>query len=359
MPMYGVPAGLLAAAGAGGGQGYGFGQSLGGVLNAFQGAQANQQASSDREIRNILQIGQLEQKIAEAQRAKEEQKRAVGQKLAQQGQAEELRQQIPEQFRELFDVDQKTAIARSFPEAQDPTTLQQNLAAAGLQPGTPQYQQTVLDSVTKRRQGETGAVKLPTGYRFADPANPEAGVVALKGGPADTTRPTTEQRNKLATAQKTHKQLTQQIQQYVETIRGGVATLPGPARDKVKTQREQIKLQLKNLYELGAITGPDEQILDNLIFDPTALSSQALGRVPGLSSAEDRALANSEILIEEANRALEAAQGNNPKAVEHIIQESVKKLGVSMSDVEFTAQQEGMTVKQVVQELMKRQQGAN
>ncbi len=117
MAMFGQPSGMLAAAGATGG---GFGQSLAGVMNAFSADSQNSQNQADRELEQIIQIRRLESQITAAEQAKAEQKRAIGQKLAQQGQAEELRGQIPGHLQELFDVDQKTAIARAFPEAPKP-----------------------------------------------------------------------------------------------------------------------------------------------------------------------------------------------------------------------------------------------
>lgn len=325
---------LLAFAGnllSGGQQGgVGFGQSLGGALSGLaqaqqfkqQGARQQQQdllAAAEKRIAIQAALGQIQQRQQATKAAAAQQQRIdtfAG------GQPEEL-QALAAAFPQLLAEQQAEA---AFAAPPDPTSLQQNLAAAGLQPGTPEYQQAVLDTVTKRRQGETGAVKLPNGFQFVDPSNPAAGVVPLRGGPADPTRPTTEQRNKLATAQKTHRQLTGQLGEYAKTLRSGVTNLPGAERDKAKTQRTQIKMQLKNLYELGAITGPDEEILDSLILDPTELSGRAVGLLPGVDSPEDRALSNLGILMQEADRALSAASGNNPKAAQEQAQPSLQDL---------------------------------
>jgi hypothetical protein len=261
------------------------------------------------EEREYMRAQQAQQQAAAAEAAKREQ----AQKLQLAKDQWDLRNQLPEHLRELFDIDQATAIERGFAEPDKGTTLQQNLAAGGLQPDTPEYQQALLRHLSKPAVEINQGPKLPTGFQWKDPDNPQAGVAPLQGGPADPSMPTTEQRNKLATAQKTYKQLTDQITNYAQSVSQGVATLPGPERDKVKTQREQIKLQLKNLYELGAITGPDEGILDNLIFDPTSTTSRMAGLVPGIDSPEQRALANLEVLKQEADRALAAAGGASVK----------------------------------------------
>lgn len=58
------------------------------------------------------------------------------------------------------------------------TQLMQNLEAAGLKPGTPEYQKMMLQSVTK-----TGTNKPPAGYRV-DPNDPEK-LAPIAGGPGD------------------------------------------------------------------------------------------------------------------------------------------------------------------------------
>jgi len=117
MPMYGLPAGLLAFAGAGSGAAQGgFGGALGGALQAFGQAGAANAQSADREMQGLIDIARMQHQIGQAEEARALQEQERMQRIAQQGQAEELRGQIPAHLQELFDVDQKTAIARAFPE---------------------------------------------------------------------------------------------------------------------------------------------------------------------------------------------------------------------------------------------------
>lgn len=148
---YNIPPGLLALAAQTGGQApSGFGGSMASVLGTInQGQQAAGQRS-DRQMQQMMQIAQMEQKVraAEEQRALQMQQQQAAQRKSalEQQQAAELRAQLPPEYRELFDVDQKAAIGQAF---QDPTSLQQNLQAAGYTPGTPEYQKELMNTLNK------------------------------------------------------------------------------------------------------------------------------------------------------------------------------------------------------------------
>lgn len=89
----------------------------------------------------------------------------------------------------------------------DPTSLMLNLAAAGLQPGTPEYQEAILAGISN---GGT-QINIPTGYRPTADGNFEF----VPGGPADpaTAAKTTE-------AQRRNQQLASVIQPEIETLFG-------------------------------------------------------------------------------------------------------------------------------------------
>lgn len=71
------------------------------------------------------------------------------------------------------------------------TSLQQNLLAAGLQPGTPEYQKAVLANVMKPGVSiSTGSsYNIPQGYMLKDPNNPSLGVTPIPGGNKDAATP--------------------------------------------------------------------------------------------------------------------------------------------------------------------------
>jgi hypothetical protein len=73
-----------------------------------------------------------------------------------------------------------------------PTTAMRNLAAMGLEPGTPEYQKVLAALLFKPSNSvtvnNTGMPDLPKGYMWNDPANPSAGVTPLPGGPEDNSQ---------------------------------------------------------------------------------------------------------------------------------------------------------------------------
>lgn len=74
-----------------------------------------------------------------------------------------------------------------------------------------------------------------------------------------------------------------------ETIygEGGGAVLPGTQRDKLTTQRRAIQMQMKDLYNLGALQGPDLALLESLMVDPTAVGANFVDFL-GLADLDDR-----------------------------------------------------------------------
>ena len=49
----------------------------------------------------------------------------------------------------------------------------------------------------------------------------------------------------------------------------GVVALPGKDKDAVIQARRNIQLQLKELYNLGVLNGPDLELMDRMVFDPS------------------------------------------------------------------------------------------
>ena len=177
-------AGRFLSGGGGNSQGVGFGESLGNALSAAGQAGYLQQQRALEERQAAL--AETEQAIK---------LRAAFSALQQQQQVQEYARSQPAELQQLAAafpelVARQQAAAAFADQGADPTNLMQNLAAAGLEPGSPQYQQAVLDAVTKRRQGETGNIKLPTGLSSSlTQATLLLACVPLKNGPADPTRP--------------------------------------------------------------------------------------------------------------------------------------------------------------------------
>jgi GH24 family phage-related lysozyme (muramidase) len=83
-------------------------------------------------------------------------------------------------------------------------------------------------------------------------------------------KPTDKMRSDLAMAERTSAGLKTELQR-LKTMVGdsGSEFLPTADKARMQTVFTNVQMQLKNLYELGAITGPDMAILGQLITDPT------------------------------------------------------------------------------------------
>ena len=58
----------------------------------------------------------------------------------------------------------------------------------------------------------------------------------------------------------------------------GAMTIPSATATEVSSLAETLRLDIKNLYELGALVGGDFQILDNLLTSPTSFSGLKMGK---------------------------------------------------------------------------------
>lgn len=62
----------------------------------------------------------------------------------------------------------------------------------------------------------------------------------------------------------------------------GLEVEPGPAKDQILAVRRSIQLQMKELLNLGVLNGPDLEILDQMLFDPSVnLTSTGRANIPG------------------------------------------------------------------------------
>lgn len=57
---------------------------------------------------------------------------------------------------------------------------------------------------------------------------------------------------------------------------GGQAVLPGGQKDALTTSRRAIQLQLKELFNLGVLNGPDLDLMDSMLIDPTGVSNSVM-----------------------------------------------------------------------------------
>jgi GH24 family phage-related lysozyme (muramidase) len=155
-----------------------------------------------------------------------------------------------------------------------PTELVRNYQAA-LQQG---FQGNLVDF--QRAMRAASPDNVPAGYK----RNPEGGLAFEPGGPADPAiikeqslarggRADVPQavRTEAIKADQAYTNITKSLDDYAATVeKTGNVFLPGEDKDAVSRKRRNIQLQLKELYNLGVLNGPDLQLMDNMLFDPSA-----------------------------------------------------------------------------------------
>jgi hypothetical protein len=129
-----------------------------------------------------------------------------------------------------------------------------------------------------RKNAENAGV--PAGYE----RRPDGSFSFKKGGPAD---PEVIKEHSLARgrgadvpqavrteaikADQAFKTLTTSLDDYEKTVkRTGNVFLPGVDADTVARERTNIQLQMKELFNLGVLNGPDLALMENMLFNPTA-----------------------------------------------------------------------------------------
>ena len=329
MPMYGLPAGMLAYMGAGAGGG-GFQGSMGGALQAFGQAETARAGQGDRQFEQMLQATRLQEQIR-AQRMQEAQQAAAQQRaLQEQAQQAEARrgyigslppeqqalaqfapdvlakQQAEAAFAGQMTEDQRVdnaLAARKFAFEQDrfaqeqaagdPTSLMQNLSAAGLQPGTPEYQAAVLDTITQRRQGEAAADKAKSAV-------------------------TVQQAKEGAKAETAFKSFQGALQRHRENLQKYGSAMKGEGRTRLNSSATALRAAIKDAQNLGAYDAGVADLLAEMVSDPTSLTSNLSGGLVGLvggQSARDAALTQLDELEAAAIGELQArSAGGAPEA---------------------------------------------
>ena len=135
-----------------------------------------------------------------------------------------------------------------------------------------------------------GNFKVPSGYMSNPDGSPT--VVPIPGGPNDPNTPTTKLRNDSNRINNAAAALDQGLDDYLKLIeKHGVEVAPGKGQDSLLTARRDLQLQAKELFNLGVLNGPDLQLMDELLIDPTSIKNAAVQFLGG-GSVVDRARSN-------------------------------------------------------------------
>lgn len=169
-----------------------------------------------------------------------------------------------------------------FPQTAEGTTLAKNLQAAGLQPGTPEYQQAMMQAIMKPQ------VQIQQGQQVIKPA--EAQQLVGPQGEKPPINMTWEQaqaagfryqspaeQKEARTASEVIGRVGDSLGRYRETLQKiGPQIVPSKEKLELQAAYTDLLMESKELANLGALSGPDLDLIQKLLQDPTALTSQLL-----------------------------------------------------------------------------------
>lgn len=121
--------------------------------------------------------------------------------------------------------------------------------------------------------------------------SPDGGVRIVEGGAGPAYELTTSNKTD---AQKTHQayeSFTGALDAYEEITKGGAALLPGKQKDALDVARRDLQMQMKEMFNLGVLNGPDLALMDQMIVDMTDPGNIILDAA-GIARLDERVNAN-------------------------------------------------------------------
>lgn len=140
------------------------------------------------------------------------------------------------------------------------------------------------------RGGGAGGGNAPQGYQWVRGADGSVSLSPIQGGPADPNRIAPGEGVKVRASNAQLDALEQSLTGYLadldKTTPVGRVLTRGPEVSKVETGHTDLLMQMKNLYELGVLNGPDYFLMTKMVEDPTSLLQIARG-TDGLKAQAD------------------------------------------------------------------------
>ena len=128
----------------------------------------------------------------------------------------------------------------------------------------------------------------------------------------------TGERNQLNSAARSYQGLMKSLQDYEAMFaNGGSTAWPGQRKDELATAHRDLQMQMKELYNLGVLNGPDLMLMDQILLDPTSVMGNVKDAL-GIADMEKRIPANiQEVRRMMTNRTTPALQqlGIDPKSL--------------------------------------------
>lgn len=130
----------------------------------------------------------------------------------------------------------------------------------------------------------------PQGYQWVRGEDGSMSLAPVKGGPADPNRIAPGEGVKVRASNAQLDALEQSLNNYLtdlgKTTPVGRLVTRGPEVSRVETGHTDLLMQMKNLYELGVLNGPDYMLMTKIVEDPTGFSQIARG-TEGLKAQAD------------------------------------------------------------------------
>lgn len=114
-----------------------------------------------------------------------------------------------------------------------------------------------------------GIFSKPANGGEASPVQPNApsGGIPLTGPKPE--KPTESQRNRVSQVSQAVQAVNDALDRYQQLVdKTGLSVVPGKDQDNLKQVRQGIMLQLKELFNLGVLNGPDLMLMENMIYNP-------------------------------------------------------------------------------------------
>jgi hypothetical protein len=124
---------------------------------------------------------------------------------------------------------------------------------------------------------------LPPGARSTPPDGARPGMIPITDPKA--IKPTEAQKNRVSQVDQSFNAIGTELDRYAELVgKTGIEAMPGAAKDNLNTVRQGIMLQLKELFNLGVLNGPDLSLMERMIYDPVVDP----GKEGGLANLPDQ-----------------------------------------------------------------------
>ncbi len=149
-----------------------------------------------------------------------------------------------------------------------------------------------------RYGAKAGQVDLKTGRFY--PINPPQGMEMVSDGAGGFTfrqgsgvggDAPTAVKNEAIKGRNAFDSIMKGLDDYEQFTSEGGAVIPGKKKDRLDVARRSLQLQMKELFNLGVLNGPDLALMDQLLVDMTSLENNALD-IMGVADLGERTQAN-------------------------------------------------------------------